>query len=116
MPCARLHIGYITTHQPAGRPGCPPCSQQLQTQVHRKSLRGCEAETIHNRAVPELAARKEDSFEQMQKLLKDCMTAVGFWEDDAQVCSELVEKRWVRGIRFGGTASGIWIQVREMKA
>ena len=51
----------------------------------------------------------------LQKLLKDCMTAVGFWEDDAQVCSELVEKRWVRGIRNGGTASGIWIQVREME-
>ena len=51
----------------------------------------------------------------LQKLLKDCMTAVGFWEDDAQVCSELVEKRWVRGIRFGGTASGIWIHIHEME-
>lgn len=51
----------------------------------------------------------------LQKLLKDCMTQVGFWEDDAQVCSELVEKRWVRGIRKGGTASGIWIQIRQME-
>ena len=51
----------------------------------------------------------------LQKLLKDCMTAVGFWEDDAQVCSEMVEKRWVRGIRFGGTASGIWIHIHEME-
>ena len=51
----------------------------------------------------------------LQKLLKDCMTAMGFWEDDAQVCSELVEKRWVRGIRFGGTASGIWIRIVEME-
>lgn len=50
----------------------------------------------------------------LQKLLKDCMTQVGFWEDDAQVCSELVEKRWVRGIRKGGTASGIWIHIRQM--
>lgn len=30
----------------------------------------------------------------LQKLLKDCMTAVGFWKDDAQVVSEHVEKRW----------------------
>ena len=30
----------------------------------------------------------------LQKLLKDCMTAVGFWDDDAQVVSEHVEKRW----------------------
>ena len=51
----------------------------------------------------------------LQKLLKDCMTAVGFWEDDAQVCSELTEKRWVRGIRKGGTASGIWVSVTEMQ-
>lgn len=51
----------------------------------------------------------------LQKLLKDCMTQVGFWEDDAQVCSELVEKRWVRGLRKGGTASGIWIQISQME-
>ena len=49
------------------------------------------------------------------KELKDVMTDLGFWVDDAQVCSELTEKRWVRGIRKGGTASGIWISVREME-
>ena len=32
----------------------------------------------------------------LQKLLKDCMTAVGFWNDDAQVCVENVTKRWSR--------------------
>ena len=30
----------------------------------------------------------------LQKLLKDCMTATGFWKDDAQVCQENVTKRW----------------------
>lgn len=30
----------------------------------------------------------------LQKLLKDCMTECGFWKDDAQVASELVEKFW----------------------
>lgn len=30
----------------------------------------------------------------LQKLLKDCMTAVGFWSDDAQVASETCEKFW----------------------
>ena len=30
----------------------------------------------------------------LQKLLKDCMTSVGFWSDDAQVASEIVEKFW----------------------
>lgn len=30
----------------------------------------------------------------LQKLLKDCMTDLGFWEDDAQVASEIAEKFW----------------------
>ena len=30
----------------------------------------------------------------LEKLLKDCMTQVGFWNDDAQVVKEVVEKRW----------------------
>ena len=32
----------------------------------------------------------------LQKLLKDCMTRSGFWGDDAQVCREEVTKRWSR--------------------
>ncbi len=39
----------------------------------------------------------------LQKLLKDCMTRAGFWNDDAQVCREEVTKRWSRkdpGIRI----------------
>jgi Holliday junction resolvase RusA-like endonuclease len=30
----------------------------------------------------------------LEKMLKDCMTEVGFWKDDAQVVKEIVEKRW----------------------
>lgn len=30
----------------------------------------------------------------LNKLLKDCMTAAGFWKDDAQVASEICEKFW----------------------
>lgn len=30
----------------------------------------------------------------LQKLLKDCMTKLGFWKDDAQVVREFVEKLW----------------------
>ena len=32
----------------------------------------------------------------LQKMLKDCMTSLGFWNDDAQVCCEIVTKQWVR--------------------
>ena len=32
----------------------------------------------------------------LQKLLKDCMTRKGYWKDDAQVCVEAITKRWAR--------------------
>lgn len=43
----------------------------------------------------------------LQKLFKDCMTAVGFWKDDALVCSEICEK-------FYGEPSGIYVQVETL--
>ena len=43
----------------------------------------------------------------LQKLLKDCMTTVGFWKDDAQVVSEIVEKFWA-------DIPGIYIEVEEI--
>ena len=30
----------------------------------------------------------------LEKLLKDCMTRTGYWRDDAQVVREVVEKKW----------------------
>ena len=45
----------------------------------------------------------------LQKLLKDCMTKCGFWKDDAQVVREIVEKRWA------DEPSGIYIEVNEME-
>lgn len=30
----------------------------------------------------------------LQKMLKDCMTKLGFWKDDAQVACEIIEKFW----------------------
>lgn len=43
----------------------------------------------------------------LQKLLKDCMTACGYWRDDAQVASEISEKFWA-------TLPGIYIKVEEL--
>ena len=43
----------------------------------------------------------------LQKLLKDCMTSVKFWSDDAQVASEVVEKFWA-------DIPGIYIRVTEL--
>lgn len=43
----------------------------------------------------------------LQKLLKDVMTRVGFWKDDALVCSEKIEKFWA-------DVPGIFISVEEV--
>ena len=42
------------------------------------------------------------------KLLKDCMTCVGFWKDDAQVCCEITEK-------FTGALPGIYVEVDRIE-
>ena len=37
----------------------------------------------------------EKSFKEcLENLTEECMTQVGFWDDDAQVASEVVEKFW----------------------
>lgn len=46
----------------------------------------------------------------LQKLLKDCMTGCGFWKDDAQVVREVVEKRW------SDEPTGIYIEIRNPEA
>ena len=45
----------------------------------------------------------------LQKLLKDCMTRCGFWIDDAQVVCEAVEKRWA------DDPAGLYIEVSELE-
>jgi Holliday junction resolvase RusA-like endonuclease len=41
------------------------------------------------------------------KLFKDCMTATGYWKDDAQVVDERTMKQWANEI------PGIFVQVLE---
>lgn len=43
----------------------------------------------------------------LQKLLKDCMTAAGFWKDDCLVASEIIEKFWA-------DIPGIYIRIEEL--
>ena len=43
----------------------------------------------------------------LQKLLKDCMTDSGYWEDDALVASEITEKFWAQ-------VPGIYIRIEEI--
>lgn len=43
----------------------------------------------------------------LQKLLKDCMTTCGFWKDDCLVCREITEKFWAE-------LPGIYIRIEEL--
>ena len=43
----------------------------------------------------------------LQKLLKDCMTDCGYWTDDAIVASEVAEKFWAE-------VPGIYIRIEEL--
>ena len=43
----------------------------------------------------------------LNKMLKDEMTKTGFWADDAQVASEIIEKFWAE-------VPGIFVQVEEI--
>lgn len=54
----------------------------------------------------EYKATKPDT-DNLQKLLKDCMTDLGFWVDDALVASELVQK-------FYAETPGIFIQIERL--
>ena len=43
----------------------------------------------------------------LQKMIKDVMTDLGFWKDDALVASEIVEKFWA-------DLPGIYIRIEEL--
>lgn len=43
----------------------------------------------------------------LQKLLKDCMSDCGYWKDDALVVSEITEKFWAE-------LPGIYIKIEEV--
>lgn len=43
----------------------------------------------------------------LQKLLKDCISDCGFWKDDALVASEITEKFWAK-------LPGIYIKIEEV--
>ena len=59
-----------------------------------------------NHADGDYKTSKPDT-DNLQKLLKDVMTHLGFWTDDALVCVELCEKFWAE-------IPGIYINIREL--
>lgn len=77
----------LTDHLAGHRPPTP-----LQGAV-RLLVKWCFPRGAHKDG--EYRSTKPDT-DNLQKLLKDCMTETGFWKDDAQVASEIVEKFWAK--------------------
>ena len=93
---AKLHA-YLAPHAPGeAHPGRPSGAAAGQVDASPP------------RAAPDGSWRttKPDT-DNLEKALKDEMTRLHFWHDDAQVCSEIVEKFWagpLRRVRPGGGA------------
>lgn len=60
-----------------------------------------------NHADGEYRITKPDT-DNLQKMLKDCMTVCGFWQDDALVASEICEKFWAE-------IPGIFIRIEPLE-
>lgn len=61
--------------------------------------RGCHLDGAYK-------ATKPDT-DNLQKMLKDCMTDLRYWKDDALVASEITEKFWAE-------VPGIYIRIEEL--
>ncbi len=85
---------YLTQH----RPTAPICTGV------RLVVKWCFPRGSH--ADGEYRITKPDT-DNLEKLLKDCMTAAGFWQDDALVASEIVEKFWAE-------IPGIFIHIEQL--
>lgn len=86
--------GYLAKYKPKKR---------YETGV-RLIVRWCFPRGCHEDG--EYRITKPDT-DNLQKMLKDCMTLCGYWKDDSLVASELVEKFWA-------DISGIYIRIEEL--
>lgn len=79
----QLYIAHLNVNKPE-TPVAGPVGLQVDWyfKTSRKALDGAWKTT------------KPDT-DNLNKLLKDCMTKTGFWYDDAQVVREVITKRWV---------------------
>lgn len=92
---AKLHA-YLAPHKP----------NKPMTGAIRLCVKWCFpcGEKHHN---GEYRTSKPDT-DNLNKALKDAMTQLHFWKDDAQVCSEIVEKFWAE-------IPGVFISVEEIE-
>ena len=105
-PCAVLHdtpelkAAHAKLHA-ALAPYAPPAPMDGAVRLLVKWLFPAEG-----RANGSWKTSKPDT-DKLNKALKDEMTRLHFWRDDAQVCSEIIEKFWA-------DMPGVYIEVMEL--
>ncbi len=87
-------MGYLVRHKPK-RPYSTGC---------RLITKWCFPAGSHSDGEYRITRPDTDN---LQKMLKDCMTMCGFWKDDALVASEIIEKFWAE-------VPGIYIRIEEL--
>lgn len=78
--------------------------EQPYTSGVRLTVKWCFPKGRHHDG--EYKATRPDT-DNLNKLLKDCMTECGFWKDDALVASEICEKFWAE-------TSGIYVRIESL--
>ena len=92
---AKLHA-YLAPHRPEA-----PAAGAV-----RLTVKWCFDRTGTAHADGEWRTTRPDT-DNLEKTLKDVMTELGWWRDDAQVASEICEKFWA-------SVPGIWIRWEEI--
>ena len=92
----------LMAHLSKHRPGQP------YTVGVRLTVKWCFYDKSGKHKDGEYRITKPDT-DNLNKLFKDCMTAAGFWKDDALVASEHIEKFWVTT-----SPSGIYVRIEEL--
>lgn len=87
-------MGHLAKHIPE-----EPCRNGVRLMVKWCFPRGRHKDGTYRTTKPDT--------DNLQKLLKDCMTKCGFWADDALVASEIVEKFWAE-------VPGIYVKVESL--
>ncbi|MCQ2434695.1 MAG: RusA family crossover junction endodeoxyribonuclease [Oscillospiraceae bacterium] len=79
----------LTAHLTPHKPENPICGEAVRLTVKWCFPMGDDHQN------GEYKITKPDT-DNLDKILKDCMTKCGFWKDDALVSSEIIEKFWSR--------------------
>lgn len=87
-------IGHLAKHKP----------QKRYESGIRLIVKWCFPRGKHDDG--EYRITKPDT-DNLQKMLKDCMTMCGYWKDDALVASEITEKFWAE-------LPGIYVRIENL--